>query len=408
MKEGTTTAADAGGLVGPDVVAACALSAVPGVGASSLARLVGEFKSLSNAMHAGPEAILRAGDRLRLRQETLDFLAREPDLLELGEWAVNAARAAGARVILLGDEWFPPLLRQIGNPPALLYVRGHLAPDIRRIAVVGSRDADEQGLELARSFGDGFARAGVQVVSGGARGVDQAVHDGVLWGSGTTVAVLGSGIDVPYPPENAELLDRIARGAGAVVSELPPGTQPSRHTFPRRNRIISGLSEAVVVVRAQRQSGALLTANHAADQNRKLFAVPGEVDNPLASGTNALIQRGDAKACRGPRDVLEALKWDVPEELMAAPQDDAQRQVVPSFPERKPPEKPAGKVTDEHQVIDEESLRLWRLLDDRTPSHVDDLALKAQIPAHLALRKLADLELRGMCVQRPGKYFLRR
>ena len=356
-------------------------------------------------MEAGPKAIA-AREELKLKPEARDYLARDPDLEELGAWAVAAAKAAGARIVLLGDGWYPSRLREIPNPPALLYVRGHLAASARRVAVVGSRDADERGLEIARSLGDAFARAGVAVVSGGARGIDTAAHDGALWGSGPSVAVLGSGIDVVYPPENAEIFERIARGAGAVVSEFAPGTQPAQLNFPRRNRTIAGLSDAVVVVRAALKSGALITADHAAQQGRVLFAVPGDVGQPLAAGPNELLRLNAAWPATSAVDVLEKMNWPVPEALLAPPQDDAARQIDPGFPASNVKE-PDRAATDE-RVIDQEGLRLWQLLDEKTPAHVDDLALRAQIPAQQALRKLVELELKGMCVQRPGKYFLRR
>jgi len=397
---------DAGGLVGPDVVAACGLAAVPAMGASSLARIAQEFGSLHGAVDAGPRAILKANHKLQLKPEALDYLAKDPDLEELGAWAVGEAKAAGARVVLLGDDWYPTRLREIKNPPPLLYVRGSLTAEARRVAVVGSRDADEQGMEIARSFGDAFARAGITVVSGGARGIDTAAHDGAFWGSGPSIAVLGCGIDVVYPPENGDVFDRIARGAGAVVSEFPPGTQPIAHNFPRRNRTIAGLCDAVVVVRAALQSGALITANHAAQAGRRIFAVPGDPGNSRAAGPNELLRARGVKAAVSALDVLEAMGWPIPDVLVQPQQDDARRQVDPGFPS--PPEKePVTPQTDE-QVVDEESLRLWQLLDERTPAHVDDLALRAQISAPEALRKLAELELKGMCVQRPGKYFLRR
>lgn len=397
-------AQDAGGIVGPDVVAACGLSAVPGIGASSLARIAQEFGSLHGAVEKGPEAILRANEKLKLKAEARDYLARDPDLAELGAWALNAAKAVGARVVLLADDWYPARLREIANPPALLYVRGHLQPRARCVAVVGSRNADEQGMEIARGFGDALARAGATVVSGGARGIDTAAHEGALWGSGATVAVLGSGIDVVYPPENGDLFDRIARGSGAVVSEFPPGTPPAPGNFPRRNRTVAGLSEAVVVVRATLQSGALITANHAAKEGRPIFAVPGDPTDASAAGPNELLRTQAARAAASAVDVLELLEWPIPDALVQPPADEARRQIEPAFP---PPRDPKEQSLDE-QLIDEESLRLWRLLDERTPAHVDDLAERAQINVGEALRKLAELELKGMCLQRPGKYFLRR
>src|SRR5260221_2310316 len=274
-RDSSRNAADAGGLVGPDVVAACGLSAVPALGASSLARIALEFGSLHEAVEAGPRAIAERNAKLKLKQEALDYLERDPDLEELGAWAVGAAKAAGARVVLLGDEWYPPRLREIANPPPVLYVRGSLVAEARRVAVVGSREPDEQGMEIARSFGDALARAGITVVSGGARGVDTAAHDRAFWRSGPSVAVLGCGIDVVYPPENGEIFERIARSAGAVVSEFPPGTPPTQQNFPRRNRTIAGLCDAIVVVRAALQSGALITANHAAQAGGGDSAGPG-------------------------------------------------------------------------------------------------------------------------------------
>jgi DNA processing protein len=406
-KSASQAAADAGGVVGPDVLAACALHALPGIGNSALHAIAAAFGTLRTAWEAGPEALLeRAGD-LKLQSAARDYLARKPDLHELGLWAVSAARSVGARVLLLGDAWYPPRLASIHNPPLVLYVRGHLAPEARRVAVVGARHADEQGLELARGLGDGLARAGVQVVSGGARGIDSAAHDGAFWGTGQSIAVLGCGIDVVYPPENRDLFDRMAKGAGAVVSEFPPGAAPLPKNFPRRNRTISALSEAVVIVRAALRSGAMITADHAAQQGRQLFAIPGDPGNPTAAGPNELLRLEVAKPVLGAADVLERLGWPVPDELRAP--SAAPSQDDPGFPPRTDPGagKSKGVPTDE-TIVDEEGLALWRLLDERTPVHVDDLAIRASLSVSQALRKLADLEQKGMCLQRPGKYFLRR
>ena len=407
MKKETQSAQDASGVVGPDVVAACALSAIPGVGATALARITAHFGGFAQAMEAGPAKILAQLQTLQLRQEAVDFLARKPDLEDLGLWAVAAAKAAGARVCVLGDPWYPPLLRSIDNPPPVLYVRGALQPDVPRVAVVGSRDSDDYGLSLARELAEGLAVAGVQVVSGGARGVDAAAHAGALWGQGTTVAVLGCGIDIVYPPENAALFDRLASGGGAVVSEFPPGTGSLRQNFPRRNRTISGLSTAIIVVRATRASGSLITANHAAAQGRPIFAVPGKTDEPLSEGPNQLLTLNAARAATSARDVLFALGWPIPEELNdpdPAPRRKKRKQ------DPVPPPTPVGKGDSgmDEQVLDEEHLKLYNLLDDRSPMHLDDLSVRAAIPLPHALVKLSELELKGLAIQRPGKYFLRR
>ena len=409
MRDESHSAADAGGVVGPDVVAACALSAVPGIGSSALARLVLTFGTLSDALEAGPARILARADALKLLQPARDFLMREPDLEELGLWAVETARRAGARVVLLGDPWYPPLLREIDGAPALLYVRGVLEPAVPRVAVVGSREADDYGLELAKQLGEGLAGARVQVVSGGARGIDAAAHAGALWGAGTTVAVLGCGIDVVYPPEHGDLYERLARGGGAVVTELAPGTQAGPRNFPRRNRIISGLSSAVVVVRAALGSGALNTGDHAARQGRPLFAVPGDATAQLSAGPNELLRLGVARAVTSARDVLLALGW-AGGAVAEAPPAPTVKPARPLFPEKTDPRaartRPATTTSD--HVMDGESVRLWQVLDLRLPLHVDELAARAGLSAQETLQRLSALELQGLCTQRPGKYFLRR
>jgi DNA processing protein len=349
-------------------------------------------------MEEGPTVLLRDGDALELKPEARQYLAQGPDLRQLGAYALDTALRCGARVLLLGDEGYPERLCAIPNPPRLLYVRGSLTAEARRVAVVGSRDADEAGLDLAHRFGDAFARAGVEVMSGGARGIDTAAHEGALWGEGRSVAVLGSGIDVDYPPENRNLFERLATGGGAVVSELAPGTEPLARNFPRRNRIVAGLSDAVVVVRAALRSGALITAAQAGARGTKVYAVPGEPSNWRAEGSNALLRDGQALVATGPIDVLTDLGWPIPEILVSAPATEAGA----------PASYPGVPVQPERTVVDAAGVKLWQLLDGRTPAHVDDLALRAQIPAREALGKLAELELKGMVVQRPGKYFLRR
>src|SRR5438477_368804 len=263
------------------------------------------------------------------------------DTRELGVLAWEAARKVGARVLLLGDKGYPPQLRRIARPPGLLYVRGNLAPESRRVAVVGSRAADEVGLDLAQAFGDLFARAGVELISGGARGIDTAAHVGALWGQGSSIAVLGCGIDVSYPSENKELFARLANGGGAVVSEFPPGAQPVARNFPRRNRTVAALSHAVVVVRAAPGSGALITASEARELEIPVFAIPGNPGNPLAEGPNGLLRDQQAKLATGPEDVLRALGWPIPE---TPPSDDA--------PHRRAPASNGPSAGSDREVLD--------------------------------------------------------
>ncbi|HEY6910929.1 MAG TPA: DNA-processing protein DprA [Myxococcales bacterium] len=372
------------------------------MGAAALRRIAQQFGSLEAALAQGARAILDRAGELRLSAAARDYLGRDPDLEKLGAWALEAAAAAGARVVLQDDAAYPARLRQLANAPELLYVRGRLAPASRSAAVVGSRDADEEALGIARAFGEALARAGVQVISGGARGIDTAAHEGACEGPGATVAVLGSGIDVDYPRENAQLFRRIARGGGAVISELPPGSPPAAGNFPRRNRIVAALADAVVVVRAGLRSGALITADHAAGLGRPIFAVPGSARDLLAEGPNALLRSKAARPAPGPLELLQAMGW--------APGEAAAR--TGAAPPASEPSGAAVALTEaappEAQVLDQDSARLWALLDERTPAHVDDLAHRSQMPAMQALRKLAELELKGMVVQRPGKFFLRR
>jgi len=384
------------------VLAACALSAVPGVGAATLQRLERMFGTLEEALAQGAPALLERAGELRLSAGARDYLSRHPDLERLGAWALKASHEAGARVVLSGDASYPPALRQLASPPALLYLRGQLAPSRPRAAVVGSRDAGEDGIQIARGFGTALARAGVEVVSGGARGIDSAAHEGAVGVPGSTVAVLGCGIDVDYPKENSGLFQRMIEGGGAVITEFPPGTPPAAGNFPRRNRIVAALADAVVVVRAALRSGALITADHAATLGRPIFAVPGDARDLLAEGPNALLRNKAARPAPGPLELLRAMGWPIPDDLTRTGAPDAASNAVA-----------AARILDGEpppgaQDLDEDSARLWALLDGRTPAHVDDLALRSQMTAPRALRKLAELELKGMVVQRPGKFFLRR
>lgn len=208
--------------------------------------------------------------------------------------------------ILLGNSDYPPLLAEISDPPQCIWTRGDPGALHRlAVAVIGARTASQQGLVAARDIAADLARSGIVVVSGLARGVDSAAHRGALDGGGTTIAVLGTGIDVVYPAENRELSDAIA-ARGLLISEFPPGSAPEDWHFPRRNRIISGLSKAVVVVEAREKSGSLITARLAADQGRDVMAVPGTVVGGINRGANALLRDG-AKLVESAVDILQEL-----------------------------------------------------------------------------------------------------
>lgn len=234
----------------------------------------------------------RAADLARFFQRT------DPGLL------LDRAQRCGAEVVTLADPQYPGLLREIADPPLALYVRGRL-PEAPCVAVVGTRNPSSDGEYVAGRMAAELAAAGVCVVSGLARGIDAAAHRGALKAGGPTVAVLGCGVDVPYPTGHQDLADQLA-SQGALVSEYPPGTPPAKHHFPLRNRIISGLARAVVVVEATLHSGALITADLALEQGREVFAVPGSVLNPRSAGPHRLLREGAGWA-ESASDVLQAL-----------------------------------------------------------------------------------------------------
>jgi len=289
---------------------------------------------------------------------------------------------AGATLVAWSDDAYPPALRHIAQPPLVLAVRGSLGgPDEPAIAIVGARRASEYGRHMAEELARRLAQAGVTVVSGLAAGVDAAAHHAALAAGGRTVAVLGTGIDRVYPKWHRELARAIA-GQGALVSEFPCGSPPLQFHFPRRNRIISGLTRGTIVVEAADDSGSLITARHALEQDRQVFAVPGPVGVAAHRGPNRLIQQGAMLITRA-EDVVEEL-W--PELLpRLAARRVAAAEAVLSAPER-------------------------QILAAIGPEgrHVDDVIRQAAVPPGAALETLLALELRGLVCQLPGKRFRRR
>lgn len=257
-------------------------------------------------------------------------------LLDAGDIA-RRVQASGARTIVWDDPDYPPQLRTIHDPPFLLYAVGGALPEAHRaVAVVGSRRCTDLGRDLARAIGRGLAAAGVTVVSGAARGVDSASHEGALE-RGRTVAVLGSGIDASYPRASRALLQRI-RSSGALVSEYPPGVPPKAFRFPARNRIVAGLCRAAVVVEGEEDSGSLITGSHALEFGRDVFAVPAALNNPLSEAPLKLIRDG-ATMIRGAQDLLEDLGLDPtssgpPPDLTLAELAALEALTGPTLPER--------------------------------------------------------------------------
>lgn len=335
-------------------------------------------------------------DVSRLRRKGVQGLAREVpglgDKLALvrrsDAYALECERLGEdwAQLVTLSEESYPDPLRWLPDPPPVLYARGELLPrDRLAIAVVGSRRPSSYGRMVAERFAAELAERGFTVVSGLARGVDGVAHRGALRAGGRTIAVLGCGVNRVYPPEHRRLYEEI-RTQGSVVSEFGFDTKPDRWNFPRRNRIISGLTLGVVVVEASERSGSLHTARHAIEQGREVFAVPGRIDVASSLGAHRLIQ-GGAKLVTGVGDILEEL----PEAVRDSAQEFARMQV--------PVEEPVpGLTPQEAQVL---------ALLGADEKHIEAVIEASQLPAHLVASILAALELRGAARQFPGKFFAR-
>ena len=311
----------------------------------------------------------------------------EPDCRKIEDSSTRAcdlyrSLCSGAvGMVLLGQSGYPRLLSEIPSPPPLLFYKGSLESlDSRVIAIVGSRKATLAGTDIARTLARGLAARGFTVVSGLARGIDTAAHRGCLDAGGRTIAILGSGIDVIYPRENSGLAESISR-AGAVVTELLPGTQPLRQNFPQRNRIISGLALGTVIVEAGESSGALITAGYALDQNRSVFAVPATPGCSRTRGTNRLLREG-ARLVETVDDILEEVY----------PQVEISR--------------PSHREPDLFAQTDCSGERVLELLSD-VPVHVDQLTRVLGITSSQALELLFSLEAKDLVHSLPGKFYVR-
>jgi DNA processing protein len=360
------------------------LRSIPGVGLVLAQRLLQRF--------GGPAAVFAASfqDLMGVKGMTPD-LARA--ILGFRDWDRLEARLAqltaqGAQMLTRDDPGFPAGLRQIPYPPLLLYFKGDLTPaDHLAVAMVGTRSASYYGLKAARRLAGALAARGVTVVSGLARGIDTAAHQGAMEMSGRTLAVLGCGLDVVYPPENVKLYNEIPEH-GALISEFPLGTPPEARNFPIRNRIISGLALGLVVIEAGVKSGTAITVRYALDQGREVFAVPGPIDSPTSAGPHRLIQEG-AKLVQAVEDILQelpALK-QAPGPLFA-PAAAPNRVTEAPIPVRPAPEDP-----------------LLPLLGSE-PVQLEELVQAARLPVQEVLSRLTLLELQGLVQELPGKCYV--
>ena len=296
----------------------------------------------------------------------------------------SASKAQDHITIALGDERYPELLRAIYDPPAVLYCDGSVEPgDRQAVAIVGSRQATPYGLRITETLAGELSTLGFTILSGFARGIDAAAHRAALAAGGRTIAVLGCGLDVDYPPGHASLHAEIA-GSGAVLTEFAPGTPPRATNFPRRNRIISGLALGVVVVEAADDSGSLITARLALEQGREVFAVPGPIDVPTSRGPHGLLKQG-AKLVETVDDIVEEL----------LPQLDRPLQTLKTEPIAALPEHVALSPS-ERTVLDVMS---------RDPLHLDDLTERSRLTTPAVAAILLGLELKALVKQLPGQRY---
>ena len=353
-----------------------ALSRVKGLGGVGFKKLAASFADPTQAFSASPAELERVEG---LHREVIEGIANFSGWVEIDD-ELRRVRAAGIDIVRFTSPRYPARLRMIADPPPLLYIKGTLAgEDERAVAIVGSRSASDYGRRVARDLARGLASLGFTVVSGMARGIDGVAHESALRAGGRTIAVLGSGVERPYPPEHEALYRRIGEN-GAVLSELPIGTRPMAFHFPARNRLISGLSLGVVVVEATEKSGSLITAALAVEQGREVFAVPGEAGASRSRGAHQLIRQG-AKLVESVDDIVE--------------------EIAPQLARRGPNPAPARLLPPS---AGEQTRKIFALLQDN-PLQVDQVIERSGLAAAQVLEILLDLELQGLVRQSPGHLY---
>lgn len=340
----------------------------------------------------------RIGSPAQILSATKDQLLRAPGIGEVAADAIvnwesgvdlagelQRVRDFGCHIVTWSDPEYPELLKQIYDPPILLYVKGTLTPrDKNSVAIVGSRQTTHYGINVARKLSYQLAYVGVTVVSGGARGIDTAAHQGALNGKGRTIAVLGTGINIVFPPENASLFEKIIEN-GAIITQFPFNRPADKQSFPIRNRIVAGMTLGTVVVEANMTSGALITANFATEAGRQVFAVPGSIDSPRSKGCHDLIKKG-AKLCEGVEDILSDFEYLFP-------------------PSNRPPSAAETGVLPALELTEPEQL-VYETLSHEEIS-IDDVIVRSNLPASAASVALLSLEMKKLVRQIPGRRYLR-
>ncbi|MBI5295985.1 MAG: DNA-protecting protein DprA [Chloroflexi bacterium] len=345
---------------------------IKGIGAVRLQALIHHFGDLETAWKANPAALAEAG----LGGKLVERIVQARESVDL-EKISNQITRQGIQILTWEDETYPARLREIDQPPPVLYLRGEYLPDdLFAVAIVGTRRVTPYGRQVTEEIASFLASNGITVVSGLARGVDAVAHTAALKAGGRTIGVLGSGVDRIYPPEHRALAEQMLE-RGAILSDYAPGTPPDASNFPPRNRIISGLSLAVVVIEAGETSGALITAEFAAEQGREVFSVPGSILAPQSKGTNKLIQQG-ALPLLSASDLMQALN------LTRMGEQKAARKILPA---------------------DEVEAQLFAVLGEQ-PIHVDELRNQTGLPIEKVSATLTMMELKGMVRQVGGMHYV--
>lgn len=358
-----------------------ALNLVEGVGPVRVRQLLEFFGEAPAILAASKQQLLQVrgiGDEIASAihdwEKSVDLAA---ELKRIADY--------GCRVIIQADAEYPAMLREIYDPPVVLYIKGSLTDrDKNGVAMVGSRLTTHYGIEIARKLAYQLAYTGVTVVSGGARGIDTAAHQGAMSGKGRTIAVLGTAINIVFPPENAELFERIAAN-GAVMTQFPFNRNGDRQSFAIRNRIVAGMTLGTVVVEANLTSGALITANFATEYGRQVFAVPGRIDSPRSKGCHDLIKKG-AKLCEGVEDILSEFEYLFPSSNR--PPSVSETGMLPAI------------------ELSENEQKVHDVLGKEEQS-IDDVIRKCGLPASATSVALFSLEMKRLVRQLPGKMFLR-
>lgn len=359
-----------------------ALNLIEGVGPVRVRQLLGHFDDASSILSASKSQLLQVRG---VGDDTAEAIANWEKSVDL---AGELKRIAdfGCRVVIPSDEEYPASLREIYDPPIVMYVKGELtAKDKNAVAMVGSRQTTHYGIETARKLAYQLAYVGVTVVSGGARGIDTAAHQGALSAKGRTVCVLGTGINVVFPSENQELFERIAAN-GAVITQFSFNRNGDRQSFAIRNRIVAGMTLGTVVVEANLTSGALITANFATEYGRQVFAVPGRIDSPRSKGCHDLIKKG-AKLCEGAEDILSEFEYLFP--ASNRPPSPSETGVLPAL------------------ELSENEQKVFDTLRSEEETSIDEAIRKSGLPSSAVSVALLSLEMKRVVKQMPGKLFIR-